>query len=116
MVTRSRINEPDSKIKDLNFAIDITLLDNDATQAQLQLDALKHNASRVGLEINIDKNGQMRVNVNDQICSDNLVFNGQPIAIFDDFKYLGINIGSTYKDIEASIGLTLSAFANSNTS
>ena len=55
MVIWSRINEPDHKIDDLAFADDIALLENDATQVQLQLDALKHNVSQVGLEINIDK-------------------------------------------------------------
>ena len=41
----------------------------------------------------------------------NFVVKGQPIAIVDDFKYLGSYIGSTNKDIEARIGLTWSAFA-----
>ena len=54
MITR-RINELDCKINDLTFADDICQLENDAAQAQLQLDALKHNALQVGLEINIDK-------------------------------------------------------------
>jgi len=87
MVTWSRINEPHGKINDLDFADEITLLANDAAQTQLQLDALKHNASQLGLEINIDETVQMRLNVSDQIGNDNLV--GHPIAIVANFKYLG---------------------------
>ena len=63
------------------------------------------------MEIDIDKTVQMRLNVNDQIRNDNLVVNEQPIAIDDDFKYLGSYIGSANKDIEARISLTWSAFA-----
>ena len=55
MVTWSIINEPDCKINNLAFADNIALLEDDATQAQIQLDPLKHNALQVGLEINIDK-------------------------------------------------------------
>lgn len=50
---------------------------------------LKHNTSQVGLEINTDKTVQMRFNVNDQICNDNFIVNGQPIVIADNFTYLG---------------------------
>ena len=57
----------------------------------------------------------MCLKMNDHICNDNLVVNGQPIAIVDDFKYLGSYIGSTNKDIEAKIGLTWSAFAKTQT-
>ena len=50
----------------------------------------------------------MHLNVNDHIL--NLVVDGQPIAIVDDFKYLGSYIGSTNKAIVVRIGLTWSAF------
>ena len=109
MVMQSRIYE--QNCNDLIIADDITLLENDATQAQLQLDARKQNASQVGLEINIYKTVQMCLNVNDQICNDILTVNGQPIAIVDDFKYLGSYIGSNNKDIKVRISLTWSAFA-----
>ena len=74
MVTRSRINKPDRKINDLAFADDIALLENDVTQPQF--DELKHNASQVDMEINIDKIVQMCLNENDRICNDNLIVNG----------------------------------------
>ena len=58
----------------------------------------------------VDKTVQMCLNVNDQIDNDNLVVNGQPIAIVDYFKYLGSYIGLTNKDIETRIGITWLAF------
>ena len=51
----------------------------------------------------------MHLNMNDQIGNNNLIVNGQPIAIGDNLKYLGSYIGSTNKDIEARIGLAWSA-------
>jgi len=47
----------------------------------------------------------MSCNLNDQISNDNVVVNGQSIAIVDEFKYLGSYIRSTNKDTEARIGL-----------
>ena len=52
----------------------------------------------------------MHLNINDQICNDNFVVNGQPIAILD-FKYFGSYNGSTNKDIEARISLIWLVFA-----
>ena len=43
----------------------------------------------------------MCLNVNDKICNDNLIFNGQPIAIVDDFRYLSSYKGSTNQAIRA---------------
>ena len=40
----------------------------------------------ITLDINIDKTVQMHLNVNDQISSDNVIVNGQPIIIVDDFN------------------------------
>ena len=70
------------------------------------IDSYLCTSRQVGLEINIGKTVQIRLNMNDQICNDNLVVNGQPIAIVDNFKYLGSYIGSINKDIEVRIGLT----------
>ena len=53
----------------------------------------------------------MQLNVNDQIGNDNLIVNGQPIAIADHFKYLGSYLCLTNKDTEARIGLIWSKFA-----
>ena len=76
MLTWSRINEPDHKINNLTFADDIVILENDTTQAQLQLNVLN------------DKTVQMHLNMNDQIHNDNLI-NRQPIATLDNFRLVG---------------------------
>ena len=44
------------------FADDIDLLENDSTRTQWQLDKLEHEANKVGLEINVQKTEQMRLN------------------------------------------------------
>ena len=52
---------PDYKVNDLAFANDIALLENDSFQAQRQLEKLEHEAKKVGLEINVQKTEQMRL-------------------------------------------------------
>ena len=42
---------------------------------------------------------------------DHLVINDQTIYIFDDFKYLGLNAGSTEQNVQVRIGLAWAAFA-----
>ena len=59
---RATTRIPNRKVNDLAFADDIGLLENDNAQAQRQLDALRHHASSVGLEINVKKTEQMRLN------------------------------------------------------
>ena len=44
---RSTTRLPDYKVKDLAFADDIALLENDSTRAQRQLDKLEHEAKKV---------------------------------------------------------------------
>jgi hypothetical protein len=85
--TTTRLTE--QRVADLDFADDIALLESDHTQAQLKLDSLKINASKVGLEINKDKTEQMRLNIpaNSNIPAPTI--NGEPIAVVNDFKYLG---------------------------
>ena len=43
--------------------------------------------------------------------TDPIAIKGQPIKIFDDFKYLGSYVGSTERDVKARIGIALAAFA-----
>ena len=43
-----------------------------------------------------------------------LVVDGQEIAVVDDFKYLGLLVGSTEKDVNTLIALTWVAFARPN--
>ena len=109
---RSTTRETDYKVNDLTFADDIALLENDSTQAQRQLDALELEAGKVGLEINVQKTEQMRLNQSSILSqNDPLVIKGQQINIVDDFKYLGSYVGSTEHDVKVRIGFAWAAFA-----
>ena len=109
---RSTTRLPDYKVNDLAFADDIALLENNSTQAQRQLDKLEHEAKKVGLEINVQKTEQMRLNQSANLSpTDPLTIKGQPINIVEDFKYLGSYVGSTERDIKVRIGLAWAAFA-----
>jgi hypothetical protein len=98
-------------VNDLAFADDIALLENTNSQAQSQLDSLRHNALTVGLEINVKKTEQMRLN---QPATSSppppLIIDGQSIEIVDEFKYLGSYMGSTEKDVANRIALAWGAF------
>ena len=108
---RSSTRSVDRRVSDLSFADDIALLESENTRAQGQLDSLKHHASTVGLEINIPKTEQMRLNLPDTSPSPPpLHIDGQPIRIVDEFNYLGSYMGSTDKDINNRIGLAWAAF------
>lgn len=100
-------DKADRRMNDLAFADDIALLANDVTQSQRQLDALRHQASTVGLEINIKKTEQMRLN---QPPLPSVQIDGQDIAIVDEFKYLGSYMGSVDKDINNRIALAWATF------
>lgn len=108
---RTTTREPDHRVSDLAFADDIALLEGDALQSQRQLDALKINAGLVGLQINIPKTEQMRLN--QPIGAGQtapLHIDGQDIAIVDDFKYLGSYMASSERDINKRIGVAWGAF------
>jgi hypothetical protein len=108
---RSKTCPKERKVSDLDFADDIALLENCPIKAQKQLDALRNSARATGLEINIAKTEQMRLNVPaNQQPPPNLTIDGQEIAIVDDFKYLGSYVGSSEKDINIRIGLAWGAF------
>ena len=108
---RSSTRAPDHKVNDLAFADDIALLENTAAQSQGQLDAIKQEAGKVGLEINIKKTEQMRLNPsNDAPQPAPLQIDGQDIAVVDDFKYLGSHMESSERDINVRIGLAWGAF------
>ena len=83
---RSTTRSTDYKVNDLGFADDIALLENDSIHAQRQIDSLKTEAGKVGLEINVQKTEQMRLNKPANLRTvDHLVINDQPINIVDDF-------------------------------
>ena len=113
---RSTTRSTDYKVNDLAFADDIALLENDSIHAQRQLDSLKTEAGKVGLEINVQKTEQMRLNMPTNLSTvDHLVINDKPINIVDDFKYLGSYVGSTEHDVQVRIGLAWAAFAKLKT-
>jgi hypothetical protein len=116
---RSTTRKVNRRLNDLSFADDIALLENDNTQAQKQLDLMKERASMVGLEINIKKTEQMRLNLPTWYSPmpssiynppPPLLIDGQPIAIVNEFKYLGSYMGSTEKDVCFRIGMAWAAF------
>lgn len=99
------------KVNDLAFADDIALLEGNTEQQQKQVTALKIQARQVGLEININKTGQMRLNIQkDATPAPALKIDDQEVAIVNDFKYLGAYVGSTNKDVNVRIGLAWVAF------
>ena len=85
---RSTTRSTGYKINDLAFVDDTALLENDSINAQRQLDSLKTEAGKVGLEINVQKTEQMWLNKPANISAvDHLLINDQPINIVDDFKW-----------------------------
>jgi hypothetical protein len=103
------------KINDLAFADDVALLENSAIRAQQQLDAYEANAGAVGLRLNIKKTEQMQLNQPPGMNAKKLVSNGQDIAVVNDFKYLGSQVGSNEKDVKSRIALAWLAFAKLKT-
>ena len=66
-------------------------------------------ARTVGLEINVAKTEQIRVNQPTGSLKP-LTIDGSEIAIVEDFKYLGSRVANTEADVKARIGLTRAAF------
>jgi hypothetical protein len=109
--TRAATREADRRVNDLDFANDIALLEGDIHKSQMQLDALRHYASTVGLEINVEKTKQVRQDVPESTPPlPPLFINGQPIEIVTDFKYLGSYVVNTDKDVRNRVGLAWAAF------
>jgi hypothetical protein len=52
-----------------------------------------------GLEINVKKTVQMRLN--DDGNEPNIMIDNQPVEIANEFKYLGSHISSTKKDVNS---------------
>ena len=110
---RTTTRSTDRRVNDLAFTDDIALLENENSQAQKQLDALRNSAATVGLEINVLKTEQMRLNqplISSSPPPPPLLIDDQPIKIVDEFKYLGSYMGSTDKDVHNRIALAWVAF------
>jgi hypothetical protein len=61
-----------------------------------------------GLEINVKKTVQMRLNDNDNEA--NIMIDNQPVEITNELKYLGSHISSTEKDVNSMIAIAWLAF------
>jgi hypothetical protein len=106
---RSSTQPHERKLNDLDFADDIALLESSEERSQKQLDSLKVQARKVGLEINVAKTEQIRLN-QPAGSSKPLTIDGSEIAIVEDFKYLGSHVANTEADVNARIGLGWAAF------
>ena len=96
------------RVHDLTFADDIALFENNNTNQQNQINELKRVAAMTGLEINVKKTVQMRLN--DDGNEPNIMIDNQPVEIANEFKYLGSHISSTEKDVNSRIALAWVAF------
>ncbi|CAF0980581.1 unnamed protein product [Brachionus calyciflorus] len=94
-------------LNDLDYAVDIALLERSLEEAQKQLNETCRNAKEVGLEINVTKTKVMVINANKD---KKLKINNEDIEVVDEFKYLGSNMSSSEKDMKCRKGQAWSAF------
>ena len=78
-----------TKLQDLDFADDITLLSPTKQHIPTKTDKLAHEAERVGLKVNVDKCKLLRINSRN---NDVVEVNGQEIEDVDRFVYLGATV------------------------
>ena len=79
-------------IHSLMFADDVVILANSTEEVQKSLDALLEYCDKWALSVNIDKTKIMRFGRGKR---ETFKYNGQSIAITDQYKYLGIILSST---------------------
>ena len=87
--TRSRIQKPEWKLNDLGYADGIALLKSTLERAQHQLEWTSSEASKVSLEINVDKTKMMIIGAQPYGLYQTISLNGEYIKVVWDFKYLG---------------------------
>lgn len=98
---------PATCLEDLDYADDISLLDNDITSAQAHLRRLQTEAKSVGLAINNSKTKFIAIPATDEnITLDNDI----EIEQVTDFKYLGSFLNSSLKDLNTRRGQAWSSF------
>lgn len=105
--------EPARQINDLDFADDIVLLENCINLANEQIESLRVEAERVGLEINSKKTEVMTFNIDHASSnsdSSGVPLNKKELKRVEDFRYLGSMMRSTASDLESRRGLAWSAF------
>ena len=74
------------------------------------MNTLSANSTKVGLEINIKKTVQKRINQPNNAKLSPLLLNNEEIEVVDDFKYLGSYIGSVENDVQKRIALAWVAY------
>ena len=99
-------------ITDLDFADDIALLSNTASQAQELLDKVEHATLRVGLHMNAKKTQFMTFNQPHDVQIKTQ--DGSDLKEVKDFKYLGAWMQSTEADIRTRKALAWKACNNLN--
>ena len=110
---------PPVNVTDLDYADDMTTLDNSKEGLQETTDLLAHYSSYGGLDINVKKTKSMAASKNadqrpyDEKSTLNLYINGIPIEQVTDFIYLGSIIcadGKIDKELTARIQKASGAF------
>ena len=96
-ITHKRISRrtPEQKIGDLEYADDISLLENETHKAQQQIDSLSDTAKEVGLLINIGKTKVLSKHV---APNPRITIDGIALEVVDDFQYLGAFVNDTMRD------------------
>jgi hypothetical protein len=99
-----------SKLEDLDFADDVSLLSHQLQQMQQKTESPYQTAKSTGLDINIDKTKNLRINAQQ---NDPINLNGDDIQDVSQFTYLGsiINtMGGADEEIRLRRGKTKRAF------
>jgi hypothetical protein len=102
---RKSTRPSERRIDDLDFADDIALIESSKQRSQKQIDALKLQASKVGLQINVEKTEQIRLNQPIDTQQKPITIEGAEIAIVEDFKYLGSRVANSEADVKMRIGM-----------
>ena len=90
---------PTQTITDADYADDIALLANAATQAETLLHSLERAAAGIGLHINAHKTEYMCFNQTGDIST----LNSSSLKLVDKFTLLGSSVSSTEKDINTRL-------------
>ena len=105
-ITRRSRRHPEERLSDLGYADDISLLANQASDAQIQIDTISSTAAEVGLTINPDKTKILALNM----PSPSVTIQNEQLEVVEDFKYLGSYINSAEHDLKCRKGKAWAAF------
>ena len=95
----------ETKLTDLNFVDDLTLLTHKCEQMQLMTDSLKNLSKKVGLRTSVDKTKIQKIRNLEKDAD--IYLEGAPLEIVKNFTYLGSiqsNVGDIEKDVKIRIG------------